>query len=244
MARSTSAPAMPITITRPRNSGEEVREQKREQKHVVERKRTFDHVDRRPLARRAAAQRDRRRDDEGEQQPADAPEDRLPTPGHPARREQTQLDPEANEDGGSRGGSQSDVHNSARHVELTGNRDEVRDELEGKCPGTDQGDQDQFPALRYTSVACESADEDDAVGDECRERPGLDTATHENESDHERGVHNRQLYDPAQERIPPRHGGTYATDVLRAIMAQSMLMSAMTPPTTRTYTNNPRTVTA
>ena len=79
-ARSTSAPAMPMTTTRPRSPRrhEEVREQEREQEHVVERERALDQVDRHPLACGAAAHCDRRRDRAGQQQPADAPEDRLP----------------------------------------------------------------------------------------------------------------------------------------------------------------------
>jgi hypothetical protein len=50
---------------------------------------------------------------DGEHQPADAPDDRLPTAGLPARRQQTQLEPEAGEDDVSRRVSQSDFHDSA-----------------------------------------------------------------------------------------------------------------------------------
>ena len=66
---------------------EEVREQEREEEHVVERERALDQVNRRPFADRAARQRDSDRHCESKQQPADAPEDRLPTPGLPAGRE-------------------------------------------------------------------------------------------------------------------------------------------------------------
>ena len=50
-------------------------------------------------------------------------------------------------------------------VELTGDRDEVRDEVEGEYQVTEESEQDQLPASRYTRVASESADEDDAVRD-------------------------------------------------------------------------------
>jgi len=70
-------------------------------------------------------------------------------------------------------------------VELTGDRNEVGHEVDREREITNEREQQQLSAARYARVACQSSDEDDAVGDKSRERASVATAACEDEREHD-----------------------------------------------------------
>src|SRR5581483_2421675 len=71
-----------------------------------------------------------------------------------------------------------------RVVELPGDRDEVGNEVEGQREVADEREQKQLVPARDARVVREPGDEDDAVGDEGRERAGIASPARDDERDH------------------------------------------------------------
>ena len=59
-----------------------------------------------------------------------------------------------------------DERDDDRIVELSGHRDEVRDEVEGQGEIGDEGDQQHLATPWHAGIACEARHEHDAVGNE------------------------------------------------------------------------------
>jgi hypothetical protein len=73
-------------------------------------------------------------------------------------------------------------------VELTGDRDEVRHEIEGEREVAGERNEQRLLPGRHARVAQQSAAEDDAVWDEASESPGAFAPAGDEESDDECGV--------------------------------------------------------
>jgi hypothetical protein len=80
-------------------------------------------------------------------------------------------------------------------VELTGDRDEVRHEIEGEREVAREGNEQRLLPARHARVAEQSAAEDDAVWDEASESPGAFASAGDDESEDERGVEQEKRAD-------------------------------------------------
>jgi hypothetical protein len=83
-------------------------------------------------------------------------------------------------------------------VELTGDRDEVRHEIEGEREVAREGNEQRLLPARHARVAEQPAAEDDAVWDETSESPGAFAPASDDESEDERGIEEQKGADPYQ----------------------------------------------
>jgi hypothetical protein len=89
-------------------------------------------------------------------------------------------------------------------VELPEDRDEVRDEVEGKREVDERERRDELPPPRDTRVGEEPLEEDGAVGDEPREHANVPPAGADGEGKNQRHVGADENYRDEDE---PLHGG-------------------------------------
>lgn len=89
-------------------------------------------------------------------------------------------------------------------IELPGDRDEVRDEIERQREVTHKRKKEQLPAARDSWIACQPTDEDDAVGDEGRKRPRVGVPATGDEPADETRVDHKDHAERNQEPAPPR----------------------------------------
>jgi hypothetical protein len=79
-------------------------------------------------------------------------------------------------------------------IELTGDRDEVRHEIEGQREVARQREE-RLPPAGHARVAEQPTTEDDAVGDEAGERAGALASADDDESENKRGVRDQERAD-------------------------------------------------
>ena len=95
-----------------------------------------------------------------------------------------------------------DERDDDRIVELSGHRDEVRDEVEGQGEIADEGDQQQLATPWHAGIACEAHDWHDAVGNERGEGTCVLLAAADHEPSEEGGVDRKQDAERDQEPYP------------------------------------------
>jgi hypothetical protein len=98
-----------------------------------------------------------------------------------------------------------DERDDDRIVELSGDRDEVGDEVEGQGEIGDEGDQQQLAPPWHAGIACEARHEHDAVGNERGKRTCVLAAAADHQPGEERGVDRKERAERDQEPCPPLH---------------------------------------
>ena len=101
-------------------------------------------------------------------------------------------------------------------VELTGDRDEVRYEVERKREVAGERNKQQLLSPWDAGVAEQAAAEHDAVGDEASERASAFASAGEHEHQHERGVDEQERGDADKRPGPDAHVRTVASGCVRA----------------------------
>jgi hypothetical protein len=91
-------------------------------------------------------------------------------------------------------------------VELTHDRNEVRNEVEWKREITDEGPEEQLSAAGHAVVSQQAGDEDEAVRDKPRECAGVLATVDGEESQNEPQPGERDQTERKREPQPPRHG--------------------------------------
>ena len=116
-------------------------------------------------------------------------------------------------------------------VELAGDRDEVRDEVEGKREVTRERNEQRLLPARHARVAEQSAAEYDAVGDEAGERAGALVSAGDHEREDERRIQEEEDADseerPRQEvHLPeasrPVRSATHAQDSFSSYLGDAV----------------------
>jgi hypothetical protein len=90
-------------------------------------------------------------------------------------------------------------------IELAGNRDEIRNQVERHRQVADESKQEQLPTKRHPVVANEPSDENDAVGNESGESACIAPAAGKQEHQDEQQPRNERDAEADQAPGPPRH---------------------------------------
>src|SRR3954469_25000423 len=90
-------------------------------------------------------------------------------------------------------------------VELTGDGNEIRYQVEWEREVPDERQQGELAATRDSRVACKAADEAYAVGDESRKGARVVPPAEDDKRDHKGGIDNSCHGQPHEQPRPPRH---------------------------------------
>jgi len=95
-----------------------------------------------------------------------------------------------------------------RVIELPRDRNEIRHEIERERQIADQREEEQLPASGHARVASKTTNQDDAIRDQCRQRPSVFPTAHRDQPAEKRGVEQERHSERDQQPKPPRHPAT------------------------------------